>query len=92
MGRRPDRGPRPGATASGAIYEGDFKAGKPDGTGRIVHPDGGAYAGEWVAGRMQGQGVATFPDGGRYEGAFNEGRQEGAGLYVADGARREEPG
>lgn len=38
----------------GAIYEGEFKAGMADGSGKFVGPTGLIYVGQWVKDHQQG--------------------------------------
>jgi len=39
------------------MYEGDFKAGKKDGTGTMVQPNGNKYIGDWSNDMKHGIGV-----------------------------------
>lgn len=49
-----------GRFSNGDIYEGEWKNGKPDGTGTMTYMLGGAYEGEWKNGKRDGKGVMTF--------------------------------
>lgn len=42
---------------AGVRYEGEWVAGKEDGVGTLVSPDGAAFYGFWSGGLMHGQGV-----------------------------------
>lgn len=56
----------------GGVYEGQFRAGFPDGNGRVRYPDGTAYVGEFKAGLRHGVGILYAASGevvrsGRWE-------------------------
>jgi len=51
-------------SATGQIWEGEFKGGKIyKGSGTLVFPGGDIYEGKWVDGKMEGQGRWTQTDG-----------------------------
>jgi hypothetical protein len=54
-----------GRFSSGDSYEGEWKDGKPDGSGKMSYMLGGSYEGEWKQGRRDGKGVMTFAGSGR---------------------------
>lgn len=72
--------------ADGALYEGDWKDGKPDGFGRMTYSNGDFYAGEWRCGIEHGNGTFIENDGDSYAGKFLRGKREGHGtLYLKGG-------
>jgi len=60
-------------------YEGDLKAGRPDGQGRLEIRTGEVFEGHWTAGVLDGQGMHVAIDGSRYEGSFVAGVPNGKG-------------
>lgn len=61
-----------GGTAA-ARYEGDMRAGRADGQGLHVLPDGTRYEGGWRGGVADGFGVLTTAGGQRHEGTWSNG-------------------
>eukprot|EP00123_Amoebidium_parasiticum_P001372 comp12443_c0_seq1/m.7364 comp12443_c0_seq1/g.7364 ORF comp12443_c0_seq1/g.7364 comp12443_c0_seq1/m.7364 type:complete len:396 (-) comp12443_c0_seq1:563-1750(-) len=66
----------------GRRYVGEFKEGKPHGTGTLTWPDNRWYAGRWVEGRQDGQGTYQGPDGRTYRGEWSRGKQHGKGVLA----------
>jgi len=69
----------------GNTYVGEYKDGKPHGTGamRFADDDGlgrKIYKGEWINGLCHGEGVMVYALG-KYEGTFNMGLRQGPGIY-----------
>jgi hypothetical protein len=64
-----------------ARYEGEFHAGKKNGTGTLTWPNGNRYSGTWRDGRAHGTGKFTQANGAYYEGAWEDG-------CFRDGTRR----
>ncbi|KAJ9452203.1 Phosphatidylinositol 4-phosphate 5-kinase 2 [Diplonema papillatum] len=73
------------AYASGAKYEGDFKAQQRHGTGKYRSRNGDVYVGQWSGGKRMGQGEMTYAvcDGvaEKYSGAFRANKRSGPGRY-----------
>ena len=55
-------------------YTGQFKNGKPDGRGEVVHSNGNRYVGEVKEDKYNGQGIFYYADGGKLEGQFKDDR------------------
>ena len=72
-------------------YEGNLKAGKPDGNGQVCFNDGAhkgfVYIGEFKDGYIIGHGVFKYPNGQtKYEGEYLYGKRNGQGsLYTENG-------
>ena len=64
---------------SGALYEGPVTAGKPDGKGKWLRPDGSYYEGDFVQGLPSGHGKLVSERDVAYEGAFAAGMARGTG-------------
>jgi hypothetical protein len=78
---RPGHRGIPSAQQRGARYEGEFHAGKKNGTGTLTWPNGNRYSGTWRDGRAHGTGKFTQANGAYYEGAWEDG-------CFRDGTRR----
>lgn len=66
----------------GAIYEGMWKDGTPDGFGKMVDSIGNTYIGEWRDGQKEGRGSQMNVDGEMYIGQYIVGKKQGEGkLY-----------
>lgn len=75
--------------SSGAIYEGEWKSGKPHGQGVMSVPgkDGYEYTGGFVEGQRSGQGKCRFANGRIYEGEWKADEMNGQGtVHGAPGA------
>lgn len=57
----------------GAVYEGDYRAGKPHGKGKYTWPDSSYYEGDFQNGVGHGQGVMHYADGAVKSGRFEKG-------------------
>ena len=67
-------------------YEGEWKAGKPEGRGVFRFANGNVYEGELKAGEKEGRGVYRFADGTVYDGEMKADKMEGRGvLRLASG-------
>ena len=66
----------------GSTYEGNFKKGKFNGTGRLTASDGSTYEGEWEDNKKNGYGIMKSLDGHCYTGQFKDGKIHGHGKYV----------
>ena len=62
-----------------------MKAGKKDGFGEHVKPDGTKYTGDWVDGSMHGQGEQTRANGSVYTGTMQNDKRSGFGRLVFAG-------
>lgn len=74
---------------SGDIYQGALNNGKPDGTGKIMRPNGSYFEGQFHQGIMQGQGRLVTAGGFVYQGEFTDGIARGKGqiTYPPDSAQ-----
>jgi hypothetical protein len=63
-------------------YTGQFKNGKPDGRGEVVHSNGNRYVGEVKEDKYNGQGIFYYADGGKLEGQFRTIDQMDKGLDI----------
>lgn len=71
------------------LYEGDFKNGIIEGSGKMYDMEDRSsyYEGEFKNNRFQGNGKFVYSDGSYYTGPFEDGLQEGTGkLLNADGS------
>ncbi|XP_069933204.1 MORN repeat-containing protein 1 isoform X2 [Oryctolagus cuniculus] len=69
-------------------YEGEWRAGKPHGRGKLLFKDGSYYEGEFVDGEITGQGRRYWAwSGNSYTGRFVSGEPQGRGVmeYKAGG-------
>ncbi len=64
--------------SNGDKYEGDFKNGKPDGSGTKHYADKGRYLGEWKNGKREGMGIQYMP-----------GLKKSAGKWYSDSFAQE---
>ena len=75
---------------SGDEYEGDFKANKKHGIGKMVYKQKGEYYGYWENGKRHGEGVFTYINKDTYTGKrlanslgwWKYGKKEGRGTYT----------
>ena len=66
-------------------YTGQFKNGKGDGRGEVVHSNGSRYVGEVKEDKYNGQGI-FYDAGDKYVGERKDGKINGQGTYTyADG-------
>jgi hypothetical protein len=86
VGERNEAGEREGegtyVYASGAKYQGEWKAGIMDGRGMYRHADGSVYEGEWKAGEKEGRGTYRHANGNVYQGEYKAGKREGHGTML----------
>ena len=68
--------------ANGNKYEGQFKAGLPNGKGIFINKDGHKYIGDFKNALWDGEGKLTFPNGDQYSGGFKENMFSGKGTYI----------
>lgn len=67
-------------------YEGEYRAGKPNGRGVLTLAGGARYEGEFRDGKKSGQGVATSVNGSRFEGEWRDDKPNGQGtLKLSNG-------
>jgi hypothetical protein len=67
------------------VYEGEFKAGKRFGFGKIAfYVSGDSYEGEWKYDKMNGKGTYVHVDGRKFVGEFEDGYRivNGAKCYA----------
>mmetsp|Transcript_6752 Transcript_6752/g.11314 ORF Transcript_6752/g.11314 Transcript_6752/m.11314 type:complete len:116 (-) Transcript_6752:521-868(-) len=77
----------------GNVYKGDFKAGKPNGTGLWISKSTGAtYQGSFKEGTFHGEGTYTWKDGSAYVGSFTNDKFHGRGLKTSVSGAVEEEG
>lgn len=70
------------------FYEGDFRGGEIEGSGKQQWADGTVYTGEFNQGNRNGHGVQVYADGRRYEGSWVMNRYSGQGeLSFPGGAK-----
>jgi hypothetical protein len=68
---------------NGAVYEGDVKHFRPDGTGLFKYPSGETYAGGFVEGMKEGNGELTYSNGSViYKGSFRNDLMDGRGQFI----------
>lgn len=65
-----------------AVYEGEYRAGLPNGHGIYSWSDGARYQGEFREGKFQGHGIFIWANGDRYEGEWNNGEPNGEGRLA----------
>jgi hypothetical protein len=63
-------------------YEGEWKAGTPQGHGKEIYPDGSTYTGQFQNDTRHGLGVYAFADKSVYAGNWRDGVQDGLGLKI----------
>ena len=77
-------------------YDGSWRVGKMDGSGRYLFEDDYDYVGEFHKNKFHGEGLATYKEGSSYEGDWHSGMYSGIGtqslrnnLATYEGAFRE---
>ena len=69
---------------TGAIYEGDFLAGRKHGKGKLYFGNGelsgGYFEGTYDQGYAEGKGKLVYPDGKVYEGDVHKDMKHGKGV------------
>ena len=68
-------------------YEGEFKSGKMEGSGKVFDWHGNlVFTGTFKGGQPEGVGIRVFYFRGKldraYEGGFHDGKQDGFGIYT----------
>lgn len=66
-----------------SVYEGELRAGRPDGQGRLEIRSGESLDGAWKDGLLDGEGIYIDAAGNRYEGMFAAGLPNGEGRYLS---------
>ena len=66
----------------GTCYEGQWKAGRPEGHGKETYPDESSYTGQFHGDKRHGLGIYVFPDDSVYAGNWCDGLQDGLGLKI----------
>lgn len=69
-------------TGDGQVYQGDWKRGKPHGSGSATYNDGSDYNGEWRDGKRHGTGTMTYANGDNYQGEWDQGIKCGTGRMI----------
>jgi len=59
-------------SASGDVYEGEWKQDKREGKGKWQYHNGDKYSGEWKGDMRHGHGVCVFADGTKYRGEWTQ--------------------
>lgn len=67
---------------NGSRYEGEFRDGRFDGTGKLTTKEGYVYDGAWQKGERHGFGIATIPSGASYSGDWKCDAMHGIGKMV----------
>lgn len=71
---------------SGAVYDGEWKAGKHHGKGTFIYANGTRYVGDWRDDKRWGDGVHYLSNGLVFKGSYFEGDSHGPGrLYYQNG-------
>ncbi|MCP9235117.1 caspase family protein [Lewinella sp. JB7] len=65
--------------ADGALYSGNFQAGKFEGSGTLTYPDGSVYTGNFHQQLQSGEGRLVDGNGNTYTGAWRNGKRDGRG-------------
>ena len=74
-------------SASGDVYDGEYKDGKRHGHGKYTWADGTVYDGEYKDNKMHGHGTYTWADGTVYDGEYKDDKRHGHGKGTsADGS------
>ncbi|GMH39027.1 hypothetical protein BSKO_06925 [Bryopsis sp. KO-2023] len=68
---------------NGDRYEGGWRGGLPEATGKYVWTDGSTYEGEWRQGNKHGQGTYVWPSRAEYSGEWVNGCMHGYGTFKA---------
>ena len=63
-------------------YDGEWRANRKHGIGRMTYAKAGEYNGFWENGRRHGEGVFTYTNGDVYSGWWKFGEKEGTGCYT----------
>ena len=63
-------------------YEGQWKGGKPHGSGTFIFEDGSRYSGQIENGSFNGSGTIKFTDGAIYSGKWKNNFREGFGTFT----------
>ena len=63
-------------------YTGQFKNGKGDGRGEVVHSNGSRYVGEVKEDKYNGQGIFYDANGNKYVGEWKDDKINGQGTYT----------
>lgn len=76
----------------GCFYEGQWRANRTHGKGRMIYETGAVYVGDFAFGARHGMGRLTYDNGDMYEGSWVEDNKEGKGAFHwhADGNARYE--
>lgn len=67
---------------NGDYYEGEWKKGTPNGSGKMIYANGNIYIGQWSLGEIEGQGSMTYKNGDYYEGEWKKGMPNGSGKMT----------
>lgn len=76
---------------NGLVYDGVWKANKPNGPGRMFGPDW-EYSGNFLDGRRHGFGVAIVTKKFKYVGQWAHDEMDGAGVYYSADGRQLQSG
>jgi len=68
--------------ASGAAYDGEWRANMREGHGEMLYAGNEIYVGEWRTNQRSGKGTHRYANGSTYEGEWVAGKREGFGRYV----------
>jgi len=68
--------------ASGNVYEGGFKNGKPHGRGTYTWTDGNVHKGLFKDGKKHGNGTYAWASGRVYEGLWKNYKRDGNGTFT----------
>jgi hypothetical protein len=69
-------------SSQGYVYIGEFKYGKPNGSGKLVYDNGDRYEGNLVNDMLHGKGKYLYANGDRYQGEFQNDIPHGHGVYI----------
>jgi len=69
-------------SATGDMYEGQWRAGKRHGHGKMTYATGDVYEGQYVEGKKHGHGKGTSAAGDQYDGQYAKGKKHGRGNYA----------
>ena len=61
----------------GSVYEGEWRAGKKQGNGKITYHNRDVYEGMWRNGVREGKGRYVWGNGNVYNGLWKDDRMEG---------------
>eukprot|EP00210_Caulerpa_lentillifera_P002864 g2735.t1 len=68
---------------NGDRYEGGWRNGLPEGSGKYTWKDGSTYAGYWKEGTKHGTGEYQWPSRAKYSGDWQNGCMHGYGVFLA---------